>query len=165
MSEQFLSRLYYASTVTDDYSPMEIGNILEACRQNNPPVDVTGMLFLGNGFFFQCLEGPRANVNYIYHQIANDSRHKDVQILEFKEVGRRLFSEWSMKYVKSASVVDKILKETGVRTFNPYELDSYMLNMIAEAFSNYHEPENAPMEHQGGVKQKKSSGFFGFLKK
>ncbi len=163
MSELYLSRLYYASEATDQYSPMEIGNILESCRQHNPPLDVTGVLFLGNGYFFQCLEGPRKNVNQIYRNITGDQRHKQVELLEFKEVGERLFSEWSMKYIRSTQVVEKILKETGAKTFNPYELDSYTINLIAEAFSNYHDHEGSGTAPQAHAKQKKS--LFGFLKK
>jgi hypothetical protein len=94
-----------------------------------------------------------------------DLRHKNVELLEFKEVGNRLFSEWSMKYVRSSSVVDRILKETGLRTFDPYALDSYTINLIGEAFSNYHEPDDAaPHAPQQPISQKKS-GLFGFLKK
>lgn len=163
MAEVYLSRLYYASTATDQYSPMEIGNILESCRKNNPPLDITGVLFLGNDYFFQCLEGPRQNVNTLYKQILADPRHTDVQLLEFKEVGSRFFSEWSMKYIRSMTVVNRILKETGVNTFNPYQLDNYVINAIAEAFRDYQESDAAAVNVQSA--KDKKSGFFNFLKR
>jgi len=158
MRNDILSRLFYASTATEHYSPLEIGDILEACRRNNPSFDVTGMLFFGgNGYFLQCLEGPRANVNIIYHKILNDQRHTNVQLLEFKEIGARYFADWTMKYVRSAAVIEKILKETRMKEFNPYELDTATLNMMAEAFRAYVEPA-APVEKEGVAVKKKSSG-------
>ncbi|MCV6637791.1 BLUF domain-containing protein [Candidatus Albibeggiatoa sp. nov. NOAA] len=164
MSESYLSRLYYASSATDTYTPMELGGILESCRHNNPPLDVTGVLFLGNGYFFQCLEGPRKNVNQIYNHILEDPRHTEVELLEFKEVGDRLFEEWSMKYVRCSTVVDKILRQTGVRSFNPHELDSYTVNILAEAFSSQSNSENtAATEEHGSIKKKKHH-LFGFFR-
>jgi len=163
MSESYLSRLYYASSATEDYSPMELGNILESCRHNNPPLDVTGVLFLGNGFFFQCLEGPRKSVNQVYARILEDPRHKEVELLEFKEVGNRLFEEWSMKYIRSTVVVDKIVKETGLRSFDPYQLDSYTINAIADTFSSHHESSSDTFSNH--KPKAKKTGLFGFLKK
>jgi len=159
MTDLHLSRLSYASTITEAYSPMEIGNILEDCRTNNPPLDVTGMLFLGNGYFFQCLEGPRSHINKLYMDIYSDARHKDVQILELKEINIRYFSEWSMKYVRSTHVADTVLKETGMRSFNPYELDGYTLNLLLEAFRNHQEHDEP---HQA---EKGKSSFWGMFKK
>lgn len=165
MPESYLSRLYYASSATDTYTPMELGGILESCRHNNPPLDVTGVLFLGNGYFFQCLEGPRKHVNQVYNHILEDPRHTDVELLEFKEVGERLFDEWSMKYIRCSSVVDKILKQTGIRTFNPHELDSYTVNMLAEAFSSHQESEHHTETEQASksVTKQKKTGLFGFF--
>lgn len=158
MSDIYLSRLFYGSTATDQYSPLEIGNILESCRRNNPALDITGMLFFGSGYFLQCLEGPRSNINLLYKKIMVDPRHNDVQILEFKEVGHRYFGEWTMKYVRSATVISKILKETGAKDFNPYLLDNYALNAMAEAFRDHHESDAAPTAvPEVGVAKKKSN--------
>jgi len=155
MSADILSRLFYASTATEHYSPLEIGDILEACRRNNRPLNVTGMLFLGNNYFLQCLEGPRANVNTIYHKILADQRHTDIQLLEFKEIGARHFADWTMKYVRSAAVIDKIMSETRMKEFNPYGLDTVTLNMMGEAFRDYIEP-TTPVEKEGVAVKKKS---------
>jgi len=154
MSEIYLSRLFYASTATEKYSPTELGNILKSCRKNNPALNITGMLFLGNGYFLQCLEGPRSNVNALYKKILVDERHTEVQVLEFREVADRYFGEWTMKYVGSINVISKILKETGLKEFNPYLVDNYTLNAMVEAFRDYNEPE-AAVADTSGVKNKK----------
>ncbi|WP_062152704.1 BLUF domain-containing protein [Beggiatoa leptomitoformis] len=164
MSEMNLSRLYYASTATERYSPLEIGNILMPCRKNNPNLDVTGVLFFGDGYFLQCLEGERANINLLYRKIALDVRHTDVQLLEFKEVSYRYFDEWSMKYVPAASVIAKILKETGLKQFNPYLLDSYTLNAMADVFRSYSIPESIT-ENVANPKKAVGFGIFDIFKK
>jgi hypothetical protein len=141
MSEKFLSRLCYASTATAKCSSLQVGSILEAAFRNNAELDVTGALFFGNNYFLQFLEGPRDNVNLIYHKIALDDRHTRLQLLEFKEVSSRYFEEWSMKYVRFPHVIAKILRESRLKEFNPYLLDSFAVNGIAEAFRNHHDPE------------------------
>lgn len=136
-----LCRLYYASTATQEYLPHDIGEILKSCKTVNPSLSVTGLLFFGEGYFLQCLEGSRENINYLYRKITRDSRHKDVELLEFKDVEERYFEEWSMKYVNSANVISNILKQTGLKKFNPYLLDSYTLNAMTEAFRDYVPPD------------------------
>jgi hypothetical protein len=44
-----------------------------------------------------------------------------------------------------------------MKEFNPYELDTATLNMMAEAFRAYVEPA-APVEKEGVAVKKKSSG-------
>lgn len=159
-----LSRLFYASTATEHYSPLEVGNILEACRTNNTALDVTGMLFFGNGYFLQCLEGSRAHVNIIYTRISMDTRHTNIQILEFKEIGNRYFENWTMKYIRSAAVIEKILKETRMKEFNPYLLDTFALNAMATAFRDYVEPV-VPVEKEAAPKKKGNFGILDIFKR
>jgi len=65
-----------------------------------------------------------------------------------------------MKYVRSAAVIEKILRETRMKEFNPYELDTVTLNMMGEAFRDYAEPtapvETTPIEREGVAVKKKS---------
>lgn len=157
MADIYLSRLFYASTATEKYTSAELGDILKSCRKNNSPLDITGMLFLGNGYFLQCLEGPRGNINLLYNKILKDQRHTKVEILEFKEVADRYFAKWTMKYVGSMNVISKILKETGLKEFNPYLVDNYTLNSMAEVFRDYNEPETPVVADTSGVKKKKGN--------
>lgn len=156
MSEIYLSRLCYASTATERCTSLQVGSILEASFRNNAELDVTGALFFGNNYFLQFLEGPRENVNFLYHKIALDDRHTNLQILEFREVGSRYFEEWSMKYVRFPHVITKILKESRLKEFNPYKFDGHAVAGIAEAFRNHYDPEimpNQPIEHAPQLSQ------------
>ncbi len=163
MLKTTLFRLCYASTATEQCSSMEIGYILEASLKNNVALNITGALFYGNHYFLQFLEGEEANVESLYQKIAEDKRHTNVKVLEFKEVHTRYFEEWSMKYVSYPLIINKILQETGLKEFNPYLLNNNGVNALAEAFRNHYEPDIFPET------LRKKTGFeisklFGFLR-
>lgn len=136
-----LYRLCYASTATEKCTALQVGSILEAAYRKNVELNITGALFFGNNYFLQFLEGGRGNINHLYSTIYHDERHTNLQVLEFKEVDSRYFEKWSMKYVQFPYVIEKILRETGLNEFNPYLIDGYAINAIAEAFRNHYEPE------------------------
>ncbi|AUI69606.1 BLUF domain-containing protein [Beggiatoa leptomitoformis] len=157
MSEHNLSCLSYASTATAKCSSPEIGFILEKAIQNNAQLNITGALFLGNNYFLQFLEGSRININLLFRHIVADDRHTNVQVLEFREIGSRSFEEWSMKHVRSPSVMAKIMRETKMREFNPYLLDTFSLHAMADAFRNHLEPDvpNSTFNHKSELVVKK----------
>jgi hypothetical protein len=63
-----------------------------------------------------------------------DNRHKDLEILELKEVEQRLFGGWNMKLVASPNVKKEIFKQTNSRKFNPYKLDSHGCEKLLAVF-------------------------------
>ncbi|BFM17453.1 BLUF domain-containing protein [Maricurvus nonylphenolicus] len=130
----FLTRLVYTSSVTDNFSPNDIENILEIARKNNQANNVTGMLCFNRKFFLQCLEGSRSKVNETYHSILNDNRHQRIIMLDYKEISARNFSEWSMGYMPESSLTSPVnIKFSGTPEFNPYEMsgESAHLMMLA----------------------------------
>lgn len=144
MSDTPLYRLCYCSTATNALNTLQIGSILESSCRNNVTFSVTGVLFFGNHYFLQFLEGQRENVNVLYRRISADARHSDIQLLELKPIESRYFEEWSMKYIHFPLVLHKILQESGLNEFNPYLLDNIAIEQIAVAFRNYYEPETIP---------------------
>lgn len=160
MSEVNLATMCYASTATESCSSIEIGLIVEAAKKNNARSNITGMLFFGNNYFLQILEGPRNNLNILYNKIIKDERHTNMQVLELREIGSRCFHEWSMKFVDSPVVAAKICKKSGLKEFNPYLLDGRTLNALALAFRNHHEPsELTPLKAKPAEEPHKKSSF------
>jgi hypothetical protein len=159
MVNNHLYRLCYASTATAKCTSLQVGSILEVACKRNVELDITGSLFFGNGYFLQFLEGWRGNINLLYGSLLRDERHTNLQIIEFKEVSERYFEEWSMKYVHFPYVIAKILRETGLEEFNPYLLDGYAIQAMAEAFRNHHEPEMPKP-----VQKTQHSHFFSFFR-
>lgn len=131
-----LLRLIYASTA--NFAPVHDGRgievsvarILMQSRKNNPKRLIGGVLHYGDGYFFQCLEGPRDEVNHVYHTIAADSRHRDVELLSANSPGERLFRAWSMKYVPIEGKVQNLITRHGLTRFFPYEFNEALVDQL-----------------------------------
>jgi hypothetical protein len=82
---------------------------------------ITGILCFGGGIYLQALEGGRNQVNALYHQIANDERHRDVVILLYEEIKERRFGGWTMGQVNLTRLNTSIvLKYSETHDLDPY---------------------------------------------
>lgn len=127
----FLVRLVYTSTITKGITDSDIQNILDVARKNNSLVDVTGLLLFNRNYFLQCLEGSRAQVNKIYHQILNDPRHENILLLDYSEVAEREFSDWSMGYIPEMnSTMPVNLKYSTSSKFDPYIMSGHSAHKL-----------------------------------
>ncbi|MEO7057781.1 MAG: BLUF domain-containing protein [Caldimonas sp.] len=96
-----LVRLMYASRAAAAVDGDVLAAILKKSKECNPPAGITGVLcFCSNaGVFLQVLEGSRPAVSALYNRIAQDSRHHEVMLLAYEEIGERSFSSWAMGQV------------------------------------------------------------------
>ena len=123
MSE--LIRLVYASKAAFQPAPVKQGvepsvaRILMQSRRNNSHQNIGGVLYFGDGYFFQALEGKRQVVTQAYQRIAADPRHREVTILSLKTVPNRLFADWSMKYIAAEQTVREFLRGRDYLRFDP----------------------------------------------
>ncbi len=99
----------YASRAQGAVDQEELVNILRQSKLHNPQSGVTGVLCFSAGIFLQVLEGGRGAVNKLYNRIAADSRHTDVQLLSYEEIGERRFAGWSMGQVNMARLNPSLL--------------------------------------------------------
>ncbi len=104
-----LVRLMYASRAQGALDQEELVNILRQSKLHNPQNGVTGVLCFSGGIFLQVLEGGRGAVNKLYNRITADSRHSDVQLLSYQEIGERRFAGWSMGQVNMARLNPSLL--------------------------------------------------------
>jgi hypothetical protein len=82
---------------------------------------VTGVLCFSGGVFLQALEGGRSAVNQLYLKIAADTRHRDVVLLSYEEIGERRFAGWSMGQVNMARLNPALLlKYSATAELDPY---------------------------------------------
>ncbi|MFT6098403.1 MAG: hypothetical protein ACJAYF_000939 [Arenicella sp.] len=128
-------RLTYASTATFKNNQSggieaDVARILVQSRNNNSRAKVGGVLHYGNGYFFQCLEGETSKVNETYNRISKDPRHKNVQLLAAENIGHRMFSDWSMKYMPIESSIKTLLEKYGYETFDPYKFDAQFVEQL-----------------------------------
>lgn len=130
----YLVRLVYTSTVTNGLSQAGIEDILKVARRNNSKHGITGLLCFNSRYFLQCLEGPRRIINETYEKIMSDERHKELVILDYKEIACREFTDWAMGYVPISHINSSLsLKYARSNEFSPYEISGESaLKMLLE---------------------------------
>jgi hypothetical protein len=111
----------YASRANPAVDQDELISILRKSKANNPSLGVTGVLCFSEGIFLQALEGGRSAVNRLYNRIATDSRHTQVELLSYEEIGERRFAGWSMGQVNITRLNPALLLKYSERpTLDPY---------------------------------------------
>jgi hypothetical protein len=134
-----LIRLMYISKATFKPTPAvkgiepHVARILQASRMNNAKVDVGGVLFYGDGYFFQCLEGDKTAVHNLLKRLGKDDRHTDVKIISEQSIHVRRFDDWSMKYTAINGSIKSLLNKFGFKTFTPYDFDEQHFEAMIDA--------------------------------
>lgn len=143
-----LIRLMYISRATFKPTPAiqgiepHVARILQSSRINNAKIDVGGVLFYGDGHFFQCLEGDKAAVHKLLERLHHDDRHTDVKIVSEKAVQVRRFDDWSMKYTAINESIKSLLAKFGFKTFNPYKFDPRHFEALIDALEKMNQPDD-----------------------
>ena len=118
-----LIRLIYASEVSISLTPAAVQDIVERARAANQRRHITGVLAFDSHSFLQVLEGERESVSEVFCQIAKDSRHRRVQLLESVAVDERQFATWSMGFAAAdAHGRDIFLRHSSDDHFAPLNL-------------------------------------------
>ena len=90
-----LVHLIYFSRLALPADPMtrtrQIGEITKQAQKKNEFAVVTSFLIIESNFAVQVLEGERQTIHETFQRIAGDSRHRDVQIVEWREIAKREF--------------------------------------------------------------------------
>ena len=127
----YASRSNFPANKTGGIEP-ELARILLVSRRNNPRRGLVGALYYGDGCFFQCLEGPQPAIEALLTTLSADPRHSDLKILSRRNVGRRTFSAWSMKYVPLEESVKRLLRASKLDSFDPYRFDTTMIESMIQ---------------------------------
>ena len=118
----YLTRLLYVSKRNVDVD-CNVEQILESARTFNKKAEVTGALWFNGDIFIQALEGGRRAVSTVYHRIAADPRHKDIELVACSAVHERLFYKWSMGYYADTEKNRQhVLRYSGHDALNPKEM-------------------------------------------
>ncbi|QEG21433.1 methyl-accepting chemotaxis protein [Mariniblastus fucicola] len=91
-----LTRLVYTSVRTASCNDAAVEDIVASAQRNNPPLDLTGVLFHTKNRFLQVLEGPHDNVMETYEKIVEDTRHRSALVRFCEPIQQRHFGNWGM---------------------------------------------------------------------
>jgi hypothetical protein len=128
-----LVRLVYASRAVAAVDQEELVAILRKSKANNPSQGITGVLCFSEGIFLQALEGGRSAVNQLYNRIVSDSRHTQVELLCYEEIGERRFAGWSMGQVNIARLNPALLLKYSERpALDPFSVSGQVSMALFE---------------------------------
>ena len=125
-----MQRLIYTSTVSilDGLFEFELSRILHVARTRNRSKSITGCLLFSDRYFVQLLEGERALVSKLYSQIAADTRHRDVELVEVQPIETRDFADWDMASLGLHDMPQAFLRHyASGDVLDPYEMDPRQL--------------------------------------
>lgn len=92
-----LEQLIYVSVAAGPVSSaMQMSDILAEARRNNARDGITGVLTAIDGRFLQIIEGCAAALDDLIARLREDDRHRDMRIMERRQVLGRNFASWDM---------------------------------------------------------------------
>lgn len=98
-----LAHLAYVSIRKKNCTDEEIEKILAACKINNSPLDITGVLLYSESRFIQYVEGESTALMALYDKIKKDARHEKAVMISYNPIQARIFPSWQMGSRKMAS--------------------------------------------------------------
>ena len=120
----YISRSTFESTGTQTEIDPNVARILIKSRSNNRKNGLVGVLYFGDGCFFQCLEGEEVAVDNLMAKLEKDTRHTDIKVVSRKTITAVSFGDWSMKYVPLENEVKLLLVANKLNKFDPYLFSS-----------------------------------------
>lgn len=121
-----ISMMYASKTKKDhDHIKSDLMSILTESIHNNTRSNITGVLYYGNGYFLQYIEGNKEQIEALFYQrILKDPRHSNCEIIYYAEIETAYFKRWSMKFAPINHKIKTFFKENHIDDFNPYLLTS-----------------------------------------
>lgn len=140
----YISRSTFESKETISKIEPNVARILAKSRVNNRINGLVGVLYFGNGVFFQCLEGEEQAVNNLLAKLEKDRRHKDLKVISKKYIEKLSFGEWAMKFAPLDEQINQFLKENDFQKFDPYQFSGEIINKFLNLLLNVNDTsENA----------------------
>lgn len=90
--------LIYTSRPVKVMGNYELEKLLVNARKENQVHQITGMLVCIPGMFVQLIEGPEKDIDQLYQNIQNDTRHYNVTRLKEGHIQKRFFPDWTMGF-------------------------------------------------------------------
>lgn len=136
----YISRSTFKSTEVINKIEPNVARILAKSRVNNRKNGLVGVLYFGDGVFFQCLEGEEDAVNSLLEKLAADPRHTDLKVISKKYIDKLSFGDWAMKFAPLDEQITNFLKDNGFQTFDPYLFSGEVINKFLYQLFNALDP-------------------------
>lgn len=84
-----------------------ISKIVSHAQTKNAELRVTGALLFTGQHFAQIFEGPPEYIHMLMTSIFNDSRHRNVKVVDTRPISSRQFPDWQMAYQGPSQFVSR----------------------------------------------------------
>jgi hypothetical protein len=101
-------QVFSVSRATSAVDNAQIRSILQASRNHNARLGVTGCLLFSGHCFAQVLEGPQSAVSALARRVAADPRHVGVRVLSQARRDEREYADWPMGYLYDLNLEDDL---------------------------------------------------------
>lgn len=135
----YISRSTFEALDANNKIEPNVARILAKSRTNNRLNGLVGVLYFGDGVFFQCLEGEEAAVNTLLAKLNADTRHKDLKVISRKYIDQLSFGDWAMKFAPLDEKIQQFLKENNYQSFDPYQFSGEIINKFLNLLFNANE--------------------------
>lgn len=103
-----LIELTYVSEPAQNMSFLGLMRLLYHSYSNNQALGITGALIYENNKFGQVIEGLEKDINALWQKIQKDDRHKNVRLIDSKQISERSFSKWTMVFQGSEEIAETL---------------------------------------------------------
>lgn len=135
----YISRSTFEALDANNKIEPNIARILAKSRVNNRINGLVGVLYFGDGVFFQCLEGEENAIKTLMIKLKADSRHKDLKIISKKTIQQLTFGDWAMKFAPLDAQIQQFLKENSFQKFDPYQFSGETINQFLNLLFKTHD--------------------------
>ena len=141
-----MKRIKYISRFARLFTSEDLTKLGEEFKKNNQKNDITGVFMASGDLFFQIIEGPAEKVDELMTKIQQDSRHRDVLVLNVEEdKDTRIFPDWSMRKVDlsaQASLENNTLKAVLETIFQQKRLITNLTDTVERSIWHHFSKEN-----------------------
>lgn len=141
-----LVQLIYASKIDPTIDYNEISKMHKNALElvGNEDCNITGMLFFGEDYFLQCIEGHADQVNQLYTHIIKDNRYAECKLLKYQEISDRTFDKLTTKLMIMTEKNSEIIKHySNQEIFNPLHLNADSALKLLQNFKAQKNSDNS----------------------
>ena len=104
-----MERLLYISESRLEPSETKpsVSQIVADAQVRNSEFEITGALLFTGTHFAQILEGPQGSIQQLMSSIQDDSRHRNIVIVDHSPIEARRFPDWKMAYQGPSEFVSR----------------------------------------------------------
>ena len=90
-----IKAICYISNINQTLTSDNINDLVTSVIRKNNQYNITGLLLIQNGHFFQIIEGHPDKIDLLYSNITEDQRHNGIIKLLDKTIDGRIFDEYN----------------------------------------------------------------------